>query len=306
MEKEYRMKYIIGLDGGGTKTKLTAADENGVTLYESEGGPSNVCSNERIAVEENMKRLLAPVRERFGGKAAALCIGSAGIVAAGATEFFERVLAPYAEKVLVYNDAYITLFAGLEEGAGLVLTAGTGSICYGKDQNGNVFRTGGWGHLMGDGGSGYDIGLTSLRYLADCRDASKPMPKYFDAFLEVVGVSSFDELVGAVHERYAKKEQIASLAAITGRFAGQGDFGAVEVIEQCTSRLVSLCRLTAEGLGLDKNFDVKLNGSILRKDRVARNYFDQKMKKLYPDCRIAPLEREAAAGAIYLALQAIS
>lgn len=299
------MRYVIGLDGGGTKTKLVAADETGKILYEAEGGPSNVCSNERKTVEKNMNLLLTPVIEQFCQKATALCIGSAGIVAAGAVEFFERVLSPFADKVLVYNDAYITLYAGLEEEAGLVLTAGTGSICYGKNQDGCVFRTGGWGHLMGDGGSGYDIGLSSLRFLADCRDARKPMPGYFDAFLDTVGVSSFDELVGAVHERFAKKDQIASLAAITGRYAGQGDLGAIEVIEQCTSRLVKLCALAAEGLGLTDDFDVKLNGSILKKDRVARAYFDREMHARFPGCRIAPLESEAAVGAIYLALQAV-
>ena len=55
------MRYVIGLDGGGTKTKLVAADETGKILYEAEGGPSNVCSNERKTVEKNMNLLLTPV-----------------------------------------------------------------------------------------------------------------------------------------------------------------------------------------------------------------------------------------------------
>ncbi len=300
------MKYVIGLDGGGTKTKLTAVSETGEVLLEAAGGPSNICSNDRATVEDNMKQLLSPVIYKLGEKAAVLCIGSAGIVAAGAVDFFEQILAPYADKVLVFNDAYITLFAGLREGAGLVLTAGTGSICYGKNQNGTVFRTGGWGHLMGDGGSGYDIGLTSLRYLADCHDARKPMPGYFDAYCRQIGVTDFDELVGAVHERFARKEQIASLAVTVGLYADQGDAGAVFVMQQCTDRLVLLCQLTADGLGLTENFDIKLNGSILLKNKAARAYFDSKIHERFSNCRIAPLEQEAVAGAVYLAMQELS
>ncbi len=296
-------EWAVGIDGGGTKTKLLAVDPAGKVVLELIGGPSNLCSNSRKTVRANLCQLLDQLHRQTGGvRVGGLCLGSAGLVAKEAESFFREMVAPYAEKVLVYNDAYITVFANIGEGNRLVVTAGTGSICYGKALSGEIFRAGGWGHLMGDEGSGYDIGWTALHHIARYHDEGRPFPPYFRAFCRELGVDSFEDLVAFVHERYDQKEQIASLARLVSDSAEQGDDAAVGVLDICMERLAELCTLVVHRLQLGDSFSVRMNGSILLRS-AAGPRFCTAMKRRYPACTLLPIDREAALGAACLARQ---
>lgn len=296
-------EWAVGIDGGGTKTKLLAVDPAGRVVLERIGGPSNLCSNSRETVRTNMGQLLDQLRRQTGGvRVGGLCLGSAGLVAKEAETFFREMVAPYAEKVLVCNDAYITVFANIGEGNSLVVTAGTGSICYGKALTGEMFRAGGWGHLMGDEGSGYDIGWTALHQIARYHDEERPLPSYFRAFCRELRVDSFEDLVAFIHERYNQKGQIASLARLVSDSAERGDEAAVGVLDTCMERLVELCALVVRRLQLGGAFFVRMNGSILLRS-AAGPRFEAAMKRRYPACTLLPIDREAALGAAYLARQ---
>jgi N-acetylglucosamine kinase-like BadF-type ATPase len=138
------LKCVIGIDGGGTKTLLRITDLEGRVLTEQTGGLSNICASDRKTVEDNLRDLLNRSLKELPSnrEIAAVCIGSAGVVAKENVLFFKEFLKEMTEcgNVIVYTDAYVALFANLESKPGVSVTAGTGSICCGKNRQG-VFYT---------------------------------------------------------------------------------------------------------------------------------------------------------------------
>lgn len=134
------MKCVIGIDGGGTKTLLRITDLEGRVLTEQTGGLSNICASDRKTVEDNLRDLLNRSLKELPSnrEIAAVCIGSAGVVAKENVLFFKEFLKEMTEcgNVIVYTDAYVALFANLESKPGVSVTAGTGSICCGKNRQG--------------------------------------------------------------------------------------------------------------------------------------------------------------------------
>ena len=156
----------MGLDGGGTKTLLRLASLDTEVLLEETGGPSNLCSCGRGPAAENLRalvsRVLARAPERL--ELQSVCIGAAGILTREDAAFVGEILraATGCPRVTVMDDAVTALYASLEDAPGLSLTAGTGSICLGKDGRGNLARVGGWGHLFSDEGSAYSMAPQSV------------------------------------------------------------------------------------------------------------------------------------------------
>ena len=153
--------FIAGIDGGGTHTRIELRDMDNTLIRRGEFGPFNINS-----IGENAFRcLLQDVFAWCGGMehCARLCVGAAGIsnpkVGQILTE--ELAVASFAGKWKLCGDQEIAL-RGAMDGEGLVVIAGTGSICFGKNAAGQTARSGGFGHLIDDGGSGYAIGRDVL------------------------------------------------------------------------------------------------------------------------------------------------
>ena len=154
------MNYLIGIDGGGTKTLLRAADSGTLALLgEAKGGASNLTALPEKEVQGNLDGLLADFFAQSGLSPNDCCgavLGSAGAGSPDARERLQGMLAALLPKsrILVEDDALPVLYAGTETGVGMILISGTGSICLGRNEAGERFRAGGWGHLIGDEGSG--------------------------------------------------------------------------------------------------------------------------------------------------------
>jgi glucosamine kinase len=99
----------------------------------------------------------------------ALWVGLAGIDRPGARQTIAERLASLANEVRLTNDAQL-LFGAFSDEVGIVLIAGTGSIALGQDRHGKSARAGGWGYLIGDEGSGYDLGRRGIRAAAKAAD----------------------------------------------------------------------------------------------------------------------------------------
>ena len=183
------MKAVMGLDGGGTKTLLRLASLDKEVLLEETGGPSNLCSCGRGPAAENLRalvsRVLARAPERL--ELQSVCVGAAGILTREDAAFVGEILraATGCPRVTVMDDAVTALYASLEDAPGLSLTAGTGSICLGKDGRGNLARVGGWGHLFSDEGSAYSMAVQALRRSLWGVDGRGPETRLLDSGLEL-------------------------------------------------------------------------------------------------------------------------
>ena len=153
--------FIAGIDGGGTHTRIEVRDMDNQLVRRGEFGPFNINS----IGEEAFRALLREVFAWCGGMkdCVRLCVGAAGISNPKVGEILreELVLAGFAGKWKLCGDQEIAL-RGAMDGPGAVIISGTGSICFGKNAAGQTARSGGFGHLIDDGGSGYALGRDVL------------------------------------------------------------------------------------------------------------------------------------------------
>ena len=160
-------EFVAAVDGGGSKTVAVVVDTEGHERGRAVAGSSNFTVVGAEQAAEHVRQAVSEATRSTGGELPprALWVGLAGIDRPGAREALLPLLQPLAGEVRLTNDAEL-LFGALDGGVGVVLIAGTGSIALGRDATGTTVRAGGWGHLIGDEGSGYDLGRRALRAAA--------------------------------------------------------------------------------------------------------------------------------------------
>ena len=171
------MIHVLGIDAGGTKTVCQLADEEGNVLAEARGGGANLQAVGELEVEKVLHQVM---EEAIGDRPvvpAVICLGIAGVDRPDDATIVRAIMKRigYKAKVIVVNDALVALEAGAPRQPGVVIISGTGSISYGRNAEGEAARSGGWGYVLGDEGSGYWIGRSALR--AVLREADKRGPK---------------------------------------------------------------------------------------------------------------------------------
>lgn len=224
--------FVIGMDGGGTKTHAVITNRHGHILAEHVSGPSNF---QIIGVEKSAAVIFSLVErccESVGCTTQDIACVACGLTGAGRFGDQKRMadgLKKYArartsplKKIIIDSDARIALEGAFNGEAGIILIAGTGSIAFGKDARGNVHRVGGWGRILGDEGSGYYIGRLALTAVTHHRDGrgkstilTRMIAKRFGlvdqtAIINAVYKNSFDvaSVAPLVLEGAAKKDQI--------------------------------------------------------------------------------------------------
>ncbi|MCD7765884.1 MAG: hypothetical protein LUH53_05115, partial [Lachnospiraceae bacterium] len=192
--KDIKPMYVLGLDGGGTKTDVL------LLPYEKKGGEKQKGQEESKKQEEPLLRFFVgginynsfskeEIRAHVGQirdglteagyslrGCAGVGIGAAGISNPEAGPFLEEVFQScgFDCPIRIVGDDEAALIGGIGEGPGLLLIAGTGSVCLGQDRAGRRFRAGGFGHLIDDGGSAYAIACDMLRAIVRASDGRGP------------------------------------------------------------------------------------------------------------------------------------
>lgn len=241
--------FWIGVDGGGTKT-LLRMDTDG-ELKEFRSGSININGVGEKTAEENLKHLLTEAKSAAHGKQPdGVCIGTAGYSNARQRELvYETVLQEGipADHLYLTDDGEIALQGALEEKNGLILISGTGSICYGRSADQKVVRTGGYGHILDDGGSGYAVGReilsTVIRYL-DGRGTEAPVLTALTAQKLNADTKSVQELpqviVSYVYSPRRSKADIASFAELLEPAVHEGDYAATQIANSAALELMDL------------------------------------------------------------------
>ena len=302
------MKWVIGIDGGGSKTIGCAVDVNGKLLATIEKGPSN---HHVIGIEgfrKLMQELLTEFDEIYGLKQQELKFISMGL--AGVDRFVDKTLISTAliqlgleGKYMVCNDAEIALAAGIGKLEGIVLISGTGSIAYGVNKSGQKFRAGGWGHLVSDEGSGYYIAKEALARGIKALEQLGPPSVLLKNILVHLQLQDLDELISFLYDSKRTKGDIAALAKVVSDAAEQGDQVAISILKDAGDKLVSLVEsVMKRGFQPQENVRVTLFGSILQKVPLVRQTVFEKLESkatmIYSDA-------QPITGAVQLALQAL-
>ena len=238
------MRYAAGMDGGGTKTVLEARAPDGRVLLRERFGPLNLNSAAAQAVRETMQGCTDALARLPGGleACAALCVGSAGVSNPQARALLEQMLrrCGYRGALLLTGDQETALAGALGAPCGMVLIAGTGSICFGRDAAGKTARSGGYGHKIDDEGSGYALGRDALAAVVRAQDGRGPRTLLTDLVFAQLKVVDVGGLVQFTYDPQTDKKQIAALAPLVARAYEAGDEAAKTVVEKACRELALL------------------------------------------------------------------
>ena len=311
------IKYIVGIDGGGTKTSLEARYfESLASPYEIlekekmnfKTGPLNVknlsSGNLKMAVVEMLNFL----KGLYGGLEACemIAIGTAGasnpeIVNSIKTEFSQN---GYKRELVIVGDDITALKGGLSGRAGAVLIAGTGSICTGIDSKGKSLRSGGWGYLIDDAGSGYAIGRDILSQVVRENDGRGEKSILTKLVYEKLKISSIPELIAYVYSENTGKNDIAALAPLLTDGIANGDKASVDICNKAVLNLCNLAEAVVHNLDTAEP-ELMLSGSILTKLLPVREKFLEVFKSRNENVKISEPEHSAETGAVLIGAELI-
>src|SRR5688572_10362483 len=268
------MDYILGVDGGGTKTVALLGDLDGNVLARGVSGPSNYNVVGFDAACSALESAINMARTDYLGEISALCLGLAG---AGRKEDIERLHNWAVHKfpktaVKVVSDAEILLRAGAASGPALALICGTGSIVYGRTITGALIRAGGWGYLFGDEGSGYSIGIAALRAVMQGYDGRGPETLLSKLVLERFGLHIPPELVHAIYGAESPRSEVATLPDLVERAASRGDSVAIAILETSARELVRTIAAVYPKLGTSAVPLVITGGTILHGNHLKQAF----------------------------------
>ena len=297
--------YYIGIDGGGSTSRLLAVDENQITLGRHTGDATNLTSLSREDVTSNIRRLLNEFNAKTNTRlenCKALCIGTAGVDGTRNTALMESIFRDvgFKGKFKVVTDAAIALMAKTKGEAGVCIISGTGSIGYAVDESGQTSRCGGWGAFIDDAGSGYKIGMEAIRYALMDFDGRSQSTILTEKVANYFQLKCIDEVLKQVYSTPFDKAKIAKLAPLVRNAAEEGDEIALQIENTAADDLALLAKTLIYKNKL-YNHMVVLCGGVLLNNKHIQNRFKQKVFESYPQVIISPLDVEAEMGAIYLA-----
>lgn len=300
------MKYLLGIDGGGTRTTACLADEHAKVLARVQTGPSNPLKVGWADAQQELLRALrqscrqAHIRPK---RMEAVCIGLAGTSSPTARQRLLRWLrkAVPARAYILTTDADLALAAAVGTEPGIVVIAGTGSIAYGRDPQGRMMYCGGWGSLFDDAGSGYDLGRKAVRSALRHLDGRGKATGLTASLRREFGL---DNLRDAVTLPFAPQD-VAALFPILLREAERGDAVARQLCHQAGGDLADLALALVKRFGWKRQaVRIYCAGGIFRASLLVLRSFARKVRSGAPNAQISLLRREPVEGALYLALQA--
>ncbi|MGI9090318.1 MAG: BadF/BadG/BcrA/BcrD ATPase family protein [Gemmatimonadaceae bacterium] len=302
---------VVGVDAGGSKTRVVVATSTGDTLAEVVGpaaamSPGNA-EHSATVIAGVVASALASA-EQGDRVPRSLYAGVAGTGRETEQLALQDALTrrELADEVVVETDAEIALADAFGEGAGIILIAGTGSIAFGRSPAGLIARCGGWGIAFGDEGSGAWIGRRALSVVAAAHDGREPETALTGAILTAAQVNEPEQLIPWAIA--ADKESLAALAPSVIAMAMQDDVRANSVVDMAVEELVLHIRALGKRLFVDDRaaFDVAFTGGLLGRGSLLRKRLERRLKTAVPGANVKAVEIDAARGAVKLALRSAS
>ena len=292
---------FVGVDGGGTHTRVLIVDEQGAELATAEGPGSAIQPGATSRSAHTIRDAVLKAHAEFTDRPIrSLCIGVAG---AGRDEERDTLQAALetdriAGTVVVLTDAEIAIEDAFGAGPGVLLSAGTGSIAYGKGPTGVMARCGGWGPVIGDEGSGAWIGRRALGIATASYDGREPESSLGDAIRSTLGLESMEQLIPWAAA--ASPADFGRLAPVVLEVAATGDLRANSLVTLAVEELALHVRTLARKLFSDERaaFRLAMHGGLLAPKSLLRRRLEQRLKSIAPGAtvltdRVVP-ERGAA------------
>jgi len=299
---------IIGVDGGATKTVAVVARSDGSVIGEGRGGPSNLL---RIGLPATMASIQETVKQACRSAGVDLCcIAAAGFGLAGSQnpDAYDRIRSALEETfdipaIFLTTDAHIALIGATDGEPGVVIISGTGSIAFGMNRDGEQAQSGGWGPIMGDAGSAYDISRRALAAVMGAYDGRMPPTALTEKICQHLSIDRPTELVPIIYGESTGVSEIASLGEIVIEAAREGDEVAREIISAAGFELGRAVVAVIERLRLQpESFRVAYVGGVFNSGEIIIEPIRTTVAAVAPRAVLSPPLYPPAVGAVKFAL----
>jgi N-acetylglucosamine kinase-like BadF-type ATPase len=277
------MSYLLGIDAGGTGVSCIAFSLSGDELGVWRAGPGNPTANGLNLAVTNICLAIDAAQADLGPGCLGMLAGVAGAAAGGLREQLDLELAiRYRFPVEVIGDAEMVLEARLTNRDGVIVIAGTGSIAWGR-KGSEIARYGGWGHLIGDEGSGYGIAINALKAMFRDEDEGKPRQALSQALLYALQAADLREVIELIYSH--DKATVAALLPVIAAQADEGERRAQDLLANAGEDLAVMALTCSKRLDLAEP-EIAVSGSVLiRVDRV-REHFERAILSACPAARL--------------------
>jgi len=307
------MDYILGVDGGGSKTTVQIADISGKKITQTVSRPSS-CKSVGIsqAIENLNAGILSAIKNLKSSKGIyfiSSCFGFAGNNTKEDLKIYREVVfnkkltgCLNPKKSIIFNDTRIGLEAGSDSKNKIILIAGTGSNCFGVNEEGKQAGANGWDYILADEGSGYEVSIKALRAVMRAYDGRSSETLLSRTILKELGLQDVLDLTKWAYNEPFSKDKIGLLAKTVCMTAGMGDKISINILaEEAEEAAISVITV-AHKLGFEKkDFDLVFVGGLFRCRKRFKNVLISKLRKSFPGINFIPLVANPVEGAIKLA-----
>ncbi len=308
-------RVYAGFDGGGTRTTCVLCDHKGAILGVGTGGRSNYHNT-------GMRNALASLRRSFEGALSQsglaegrlgleACFGLAGLDSPQDIATMKRGIrslklgAAARRSDLVVNDWRTAVAGAFIDEPGVALIAGTGCVAAAQREGGRkVVRVGGWGHIVDDRGSAYDIGRDAMYAAMRDYDGRGPKTMLLGLIMRRLRAEEPQGIIARVYAGHMTVSQVASLSALVSEAAARGDEVAAKILNEKGKVLGGLVVSAAARLGmLDARFGVSLNGGVFKAGKPVLGPLEAEVHAAAPSARFVEPRLPPACGAVVLLLR---
>ena len=300
---------VAGIDGGASKTVAIIADTDGKILGKAKAGPSNYHNIGVQAATLAIQTALKRARHNAGTseRPAIAVVALAGIDSKSdmitASRFVKS--SRIAQTSIVIHDSVAALYAATKGRPGIVVNAGTGSFAAGINRKGAYARAGGWGYIVSDEGSAYDIGLKAIKMAFRSFDGREKNTEVVTILKRRFRIKEIDDLVPHLYTTGLSVEQIAGLAPLVIKSARK-DMISRSIIREAGTALGELVCTVATRLHMTKDkFPVAAIGGNFRSGDYLLRTLKFKINQVCPYARVIQTNVEPAVGSLSLALEAL-
>lgn len=288
------MKYIIGIDAGGTKSELIAYDLVFCPVYCKTGGFGNPAVN----LDKTINNIISLIGDCLNDLGQEDCMLIAIGMAAVETGNYAQLIKDYVERAfvvdtVVLNDAELACKAYFGDKDGILAIAGTGSSCF-VQKNGKGQMVGGWSHILGDEGSGYHTVIEVFKNIANKYDKDLPFDKLSKLMLEKIGGTSRSDIMDFIYSN--EKNTIASLFPVVVDLSMQGDRYAVDLLESAGRHLAELTCTAYKKAGFKGIVTIGLKGGVFHNSCFIVSSYINEIQNSLKDFEIIGEEISATRG----------
>ena len=301
-------RYFAGVDGGATKTVCIISDAQGSLRGLGVSGPSN-CHNVglEVALSEISKAVKSAVKRAGmgGAELEVVCFGLAGMDSPLDARRIEKGLRSLrlGKRQKVVHDTIIALVGALAGQPGIIVIGGTGSVAGGVDSSGRTVRVGGWGAILDDEGSAYDIGRKALTAALRAYDGRVKATGLLKTVMKRIGASIPEGIIDAVYIKGMGVAEIASLSPVVVQLGVKGDEVSQRILKDAGESLAGLAIATASKLGLKEGYKVSPVGGVFRSGAMVIDAFKRRLRETAPRARVVPPKFSPVIGSLILSLR---